>query len=45
MRALSGVFGVALYHFATEGRAVGGFTEAELESAVRLKGGARPGTI
>jgi hypothetical protein len=50
-KALSGVFGVALYRYAVEGEAVGGFTEAELESAVRVKGdrhappGATPGTI
>lgn len=51
-RALSGVFGVALYRFATEGQAVGGFTVAELESAVKVKGGGRnspptatPGTV
>lgn len=52
-RALNGVFGVALYRYATEGEAVGGFTQEELESAVRVKGGARkssppgatPGTV
>jgi hypothetical protein len=51
-KALSGVFGVALYRYATEGQAVGGFTVEELESAVKTKGGARgtpptatPGTI
>jgi hypothetical protein len=51
-RALNGVFGVALYRFATEGEAVGGFTAADLESAVKVKGGgkasppgATPGTI
>ncbi|MBA3866438.1 MAG: hypothetical protein H0X42_08875 [Solirubrobacterales bacterium] len=53
-RALSGIFGVALYRYATEGKAVGGFTAAELESAVRVKGNkgsrnapptATPGTV
>jgi len=49
--ALSNIFGVALYRFALEGEAVGGFTAGELESAVRAKGGrnapptATPGTI
>jgi hypothetical protein len=50
-RALSGVFGVALYRYALDGEAVGGFTVDELESAVRRKGGrnapptATPGTV
>ena len=50
-KALSGVFGVALYRYATSGEAVGGFTSDELESAVRTKGGrnaphgATPGTV
>jgi hypothetical protein len=51
-RALSGVFGVALYRYALEGKAVGGFTQDELESAVRVKKGKRnapptatPGTV
>lgn len=51
-RALSGIFGVALYRYALEGKALGGFTSEELESAVRLKKGARktpptatPGTV
>ncbi|MDX6601967.1 MAG: hypothetical protein QOF13_1169 [Solirubrobacterales bacterium] len=50
-KALSGVFGVALYRYAVEGQAVGGFTQEELESAVRLKKGrkapptATPGTV
>jgi len=49
--ALSGIFGVALYRYALDGDAVGGFTPEELESAVRTKGGrttpptATPGTI
>jgi hypothetical protein len=53
-RALSGIFGVALYRYALDGETVGGFTAEELESAVRTKGrrgrsasppGATPGTI
>lgn len=51
-RALSGVFGVALYRYALDGQAVGGFTQDELESAVKAKKGGRnapptatPGTV
>ncbi len=44
-KAMSGIFGVALYHYAAEGEARGGFTAAELNSAVKLKGGATPATI
>jgi len=51
-KALSGVFGVALYRYAIDGEAVGGFTQDELESAVKLKKGKRnapptatPGTV
>jgi Family of unknown function (DUF6159) len=50
-RALSGIFGVALYRYALEGEAVGGFTREELESAVKPKKGrnapptATPGTV
>jgi hypothetical protein len=51
-RALSGVFGVALYRYAVDGKTVGGFTSEELESAVRVKKGRRnapptatPGTV
>ncbi len=49
-KALSGIFGVALYRYATTGEAVGGFTAAELESAVKRKRGAElpgatPGTV
>jgi hypothetical protein len=51
-RALSGIFGVALYRYAVDGQAVGGFTQDELESAVRVKRGRRgspptatPGTV
>ena len=49
--ALSNIFGVALYRYALDGEAVGGFTAEELESAVRAKGGrnapptATPGTV
>jgi hypothetical protein len=51
-RALSGIFGVALYRYAVDGQTVGGFTQEELESAVRVKGSRRgspptatPGTV
>jgi hypothetical protein len=51
-RALSGIFGVALYRYAVDGQAVGGFTSEELESAVKVKKGKRgtpptatPGTV
>jgi hypothetical protein len=51
-RALSGVFGVALYRYALDGQTVGGFTQDELESAVKVKKGGRnapptatPGTV
>jgi hypothetical protein len=51
-RALSGIFGVALYRYALEGQAVGGFTQEDLESAVKIKKGGRnapptatPGTV
>ena len=37
VRALQGVFGVALYRFAAEGETAAGFTQAELESAVRTR--------
>jgi Family of unknown function (DUF6159) len=37
-KALSGIFGVALYRYALDGETVGGFTQEELESAVRTKG-------
>jgi hypothetical protein len=42
-KALSGIFGVALYRYALEGEALGGFTAEELESAVRPKKGAKTG--
>ncbi|MFL5871688.1 MAG: DUF6159 family protein [Solirubrobacterales bacterium] len=38
VQALRGVFGVALYRFATSGEVSEGYTEAELESAVRQRG-------
>jgi hypothetical protein len=51
-KALSGIFGVALYRYALEGQVLGGFTQEDLESAVRQKGGSKttpsnttPGTI
>ena len=37
IQAMRGVFGVALYRFATEGEISEGFTQADLESAVRTK--------
>lgn len=49
--ALSNIFGVALYRYAIDGKAVGGFTADELNSAVRTKRGRNapptttPGTI
>jgi Family of unknown function (DUF6159) len=43
-KALSGIFGVALYRYALDGQVVGGFTQEDLESAVRTKG-AKPATI
>ncbi len=42
--ALRGIFGVALYRYALDGETVGGFTSAELESAVKRKGGSGPST-
>ncbi len=49
--ALSNIFGVALYRYALDGEAVGGFTAEEFESAVKPRGGrnapptATPGTV
>jgi uncharacterized protein DUF6159 len=40
-RALSGIFGVALYRYALDGEVVGGFTQEDLESAVKMKRGRR----
>jgi uncharacterized protein DUF6159 len=42
--ALRGIFGVALYRYAVDGQAVGGFTPEDLESAVKRKGNTGPGT-
>jgi hypothetical protein len=51
-RALSGIFGVALYRYALDGEIVEGFTQEDLESAVKVKKGGRnapptatPGTV
>jgi hypothetical protein len=45
-KALSGIFGVALYRYALEGQPSGGFTSDELESAVgRKKGAPAQGTV
>lgn len=38
-QALSTIFGVALYRFVSDRQAVGGFTEEEMQSAVRTKKG------
>lgn len=38
-KAMTGIFGVALYHYAAEGQALGGFTAAELDAAVKRKDG------
>lgn len=40
-KALSGIFGVALYRYALDGEVLGGFSQEDLESAVRVKKGAR----
>ena len=53
-QALSVIFGVALYRYALDGEVVGGFTQEDLESAVKVKGrgrgkatppGATPGVV
>lgn len=49
-KALSGIFGVALYRYALDGETVGGFTAEELESSVKRKANdtpptATPGTV
>jgi hypothetical protein len=38
LQALRGVFGVALYRFATDGEVAPGYTQDELESAVKVRG-------
>jgi hypothetical protein len=38
VRTMRGVFGVALYRYATTGETTAAFTEADLESAVRTRG-------
>lgn len=45
--AVRGVFGVALYHYVAENQLAGPFTQADLESVVKVKGGgaAAGGTI
>lgn len=42
-KALVTIFGVALYRYVAEDRAVGTFTEEELAGAVRTRGGMPPG--
>jgi len=44
-QSLATIFGVALYRYVAGEEAVGGFTPEELQSAVRLKGGAQPSAI
>src|ERR1700743_3446324 len=49
-KALSGIFGVALYRYAIDGQVLGGFSQEDLESAVKQKRGdklppAAPGTV
>ncbi len=44
-QALATIFGVAVYHYVAEERAMGGFTTDELQGAVRRKGGPEPATI
>jgi hypothetical protein len=49
-KALSGIFGVALYRYAIDGQVLGGFSQEDLESAVKQKRGAKlppaaPGTV
>lgn len=44
-QSLATIFGVALFRYVAGQEAVGGFTEEELQSAVRLKRGAKPATI
>jgi hypothetical protein len=38
IQAMRGVFGVALYRFAAEGTVASGFTQADFESAVKIRG-------
>jgi hypothetical protein len=45
VQALRGVFGVALYRFASSGEVASGFSQAELESAVRTKGAPAASTV
>ncbi|HEY1853590.1 MAG TPA: DUF6159 family protein [Solirubrobacterales bacterium] len=51
-KALGGIFGVALYRYALGGEVLGGFTQEDLESAVKVKSARRgtpptatPGTV
>ena len=37
IQAMRGVFGVALYRFAAQGEVTSGFTQADFESAIRVK--------
>lgn len=44
-QVLSTIFGVALYRYVAEEKAVGGFTTEDLEGAVRSKGGSGRGPV
>lgn len=44
-QSLATIFGVALYRYVADRETVGGFTEDDLQQAVRLKRGAQPATI
>ena len=43
-KAIGGIFGVALYRYATDGEVIGGFTQDDLESAIRPKRGRKRNT-
>jgi hypothetical protein len=45
VQAMRGVFGVALYRFASDGEVASGFTQADLESAVRTRGAPAASTV
>ena len=45
VQAMRGVFGIALYRFASSGEVTEGFTQAELESAVRTRGATAHSTV
>jgi Family of unknown function (DUF6159) len=45
VQAMRGIFGVALYRFASDGEVASGFTQADLESAVRTRGAPATTTV